>query len=442
MTIAVIFEQFGPYHHARVAALQAASADPVIPAQMAAQTTVYEWSNAGPVECEGLVTLCPGSAEALSSGRLFFAARRFFLQHKIECALLPSYAPASSLAVLLAAMSCGVRRVMMNESHAGTERASGWRRVLKRWLVGRFHAALVGGVPQKRHFTALGMDPGKIFVGYDAIDNEFFARKAARIRQNREDWRTRLGLPSRYVLSLGRMVEKKNLGCLIDAYAALRQRLGEDIPALVFVGSGEQEPLLREQCTRLGLSVTELAVNGKSEVRGRRSEVGDRKSEIGDRKSEIESPTTPQEPETKNQKPRTKNYEPEATNKERGKAAIHFYGFRQIEENPIFYALADCFVLPSLWEEWGLVVNEAMACGLPVVVSETVGSAEDLVLPGDNGFHFDPTRPETLAEALALLESDPELRTRMGARSQAMIAEWGCQRFASGALEAVRATSV
>jgi glycosyltransferase involved in cell wall biosynthesis len=388
MKTAIIFEQFGPYHHARVAALQAASPVPVVPVQMAAHTTVYDWASAMPAACEGLVTLCPGGAETLSPIRLFFAARRFFRDQEIQTVLLPSYSPASSLAVLLAAMSCRARRVMMNESHAGTERAKGWKRTLKRWLVGRFHAALVGGAPQKRHFTNLGMDAEKIFTGYDAIDNEFFTREADLVRQNQEGWQKRLGLPSRYILSLGRMVEKKNLGCLTDAYSRLRKRLGEDAPALVFVGSGDQESDLRSQAIELGLKVAEA---GRSD-----------------------NPAG---------------------------ADVIFYGFRQISENPAFYALADCFVLPSLWEEWGLVVNEAMACGLPVVVSQTAGSAEDLVRHGENGFHFDPNDPEALAFCLGNLIDNPIQREKMGENSRKIIADWGCANFARNALRAIETTT-
>ena len=65
------------------------------------------------------------------------------------------------------------------------------------------------------------------------------------------------------------------------------------------------------------------------------------------------------------------------------RAGVYLYGFRQIDENPVFYALAEAFILPSLSEEWGLVVNEAMASGLPVIVSETAGCAEDLLEPAD-----------------------------------------------------------
>ncbi|MBC8002287.1 MAG: glycosyltransferase, partial [Opitutaceae bacterium] len=137
------------------------------------------------------------------------------------------------------------------------------------------------------------------------------------------------------------------------------------------------------------------------------------------------------------------------------------YGFRQIEENPVFYALADAFVLPSLWEEWGLVVNEAMACGLPVVVSETAGCAEDLLRPGwpalpdhlaatvhhqlakrggrirRNGFVFDPNSAESLTGALLALESSSALRDIMGKASRLIVESVSCENFARNALSAV-----
>ncbi|MFM8888255.1 MAG: hypothetical protein ACKOKC_17805, partial [Chthoniobacterales bacterium] len=69
-----------------------------------------------------------------------------------------------------------------NESHAGTEQATGWRRWIKRQIVKRFDAAFVGGEPHKRHFASLGILSDKIFTGYDAVDNGFFAFCADEIR--------------------------------------------------------------------------------------------------------------------------------------------------------------------------------------------------------------------------------------------------------------------
>src|SRR2546430_3298455 len=80
--------------------------------------------------------------------------------------------------------------------------------------------------------------------------------------------------------------------------------------------------------------------------------------------------------------------------------AVKFLGFRNQSELPSFYDLCDVFVLPSTSEPWGLVVNEAMAAGRPVVVSDQVGCARDLVQNGLNGFIFPVGDVEALAHAL------------------------------------------
>ncbi len=65
-------------------------------------------------------------------------------------------------------------------------------------------------------------------------------------------------------------------------------------------------------------------------------------------------------------------------------------GFKQKEEIPVYLAVSDVFILPSISEPWGLVVNEAMAAGLPVLVSKRCGCYPDLIKEGFNGFSFDP----------------------------------------------------
>lgn len=186
------FGQFGPYHHARVVALQREVKDQktkrpkdqetrVVPVQIAAATSTYAWS-AGAGECEGLRTLCDGVEEGASPLEVFLKARNLFRQERVEVAFLPSYSPARFFALFAAAKSLGIRTVMMNESHAGTEQATGWRRWIKRQIVKQFDAALVGGEPHKRHFASLGIPAEKIFTGYDAVDGEFFAQRADEIR--------------------------------------------------------------------------------------------------------------------------------------------------------------------------------------------------------------------------------------------------------------------
>jgi glycosyltransferase involved in cell wall biosynthesis len=176
---------------------------------------------------------------------------------------------------------------------------------------------------------------------------------------------------------------------------------------------------------------------------------------------------------------------------ENDRGAVYFYGFRQIEENAVFYALAEAFVLPSLKEEWGLVVNEAMACSLPVIVSRTAGCAEDL-LPGSeswqcsvgsiqfgeekttddrkpltddsleersNGFAFDPRSSDALSEALRRIadcgtadggaesarrplgKPAATLKAVMGQRSREIVAKFSCENFARQALRAAEEAS-
>ena len=81
-------------------------------------------------------------------------------------------------------------------------------------------------------------------------------------------------------------------------------------------------------------------------------------------------------------------------------ACVHLPGFKQYHELPVYYGLASAFVHASTTEQWGLVVNEAMASGLPVLVSNRCGCAQDLVKEGVNGFTFDPCNVEQLAQLM------------------------------------------
>ncbi len=100
-------------------------------------------------------------------------------------------------------------------------------------------------------------------------------------------------------------------------------------------------------------------------------------------------------------------------------------GPQQSAALPAYYALSQALVLPSSAEPWGLVVNEAMACGLPVVVSSRAGSAVDLVQEGANGWTFDPRDPRALAERLGKVDRlDDAARRRMADVSRAIIANY------------------
>ncbi len=89
---------------------------------------------------------------------------------------------------------------------------------------------------------------------------------------------------------------------------------------------------------------------------------------------------------------------------------------------PAYLAEADILILPSLSEPWGLVVNEAMVCGMPVIVSERCGCTGDLVKNGINGFTFDPYTVESLSEAMRYYARHPEAVAAHGEASRRLIA--------------------
>ncbi|KIE59171.1 hypothetical protein A946_00040 [Methylacidiphilum kamchatkense Kam1] len=114
---------------------------------------------------------------------------------------------------------------------------------------------------------------------------------------------------------------------------------------------------------------------------------------------------------------------------------IHFFDYLPTELLPPYYALAKAFILPSLIEPWGLVVNEAMACGLPVIVSKNCGCVSELVSK-ENGFIFDPHNSEELALILLKIsQMDKKLLASMSECSQKKIELYSPQNWAKSIVE-------
>ncbi|HXU71387.1 MAG TPA: glycosyltransferase family 4 protein [Polyangia bacterium] len=101
--------------------------------------------------------------------------------------------------------------------------------------------------------------------------------------------------------------------------------------------------------------------------------------------------------------------------------SFRFVGNRPLEELPLYYQLADLFVLPSLEEVWGLVVNEAELAGLPVIASAACGATIDLVEQGVNGHRFAPGDVAGLARAIDTIAGDDHARAAMGAASRRLV---------------------
>jgi len=118
---------------------------------------------------------------------------------------------------------------------------------------------------------------------------------------------------------------------------------------------------------------------------------------------------------------------------------IQIVGFAPREDLAIYYALAEAMVFPTHTDAWGLVVNEAMACGLPVICSNAAGCAADLIEDSGNGRVVATADVNQLASAMEQLASDRELRPRMGRRSREKIQQYSPEACAAGMAKAAMA---
>jgi glycosyltransferase involved in cell wall biosynthesis len=375
MRIAAIFTNFGPYHLARLRALAARWDGELIAYEVAGAERLYPWLVERRGEPFNWVTLFPGrDLEDLSGAECAEGMRHALERDRPGAVLVAGYARPESMAALGWARRRGRAAVLMSESQRLDHPRTWWKEAIKGRRVRRFSAALVGGPRHRDYLVDLGMDPDRIALGYNAVDNAYYAAKAEAARRSPEG---RRGLPERpYFLAVNRFVPEKNLATLIRGFARFRAEATEEHAwDLVLCGGGPGAEAIEEE--------------------GRRS-----------------------------------GFDP----------AIHRPGFLQADELSRWYAFASAFVHPSLLEPWGLVVNEAAACGLPLLVSERAGCVETLVPdpPGTTGLRIDPRDEPGLARALAWLasQSAPE-REAMGRRAREVVAAWGPERFADGAVEAI-----
>ncbi len=275
---------------------------------------------------------------------------------------------------LVAANCCmdrGIPMVVMSESARGDEPRTWWKEVIKRRIVNLYSAALVGGQRHVEYLIELGMPRERIVTGYDVVDNDYFAQRAIEIRNSKSEIRKEYGLPENYFLASARFIEKKNLPSLIRAYAEYREKWKGDTP-------------------------WDLVLLGDGPMR-----------------------------DTLNTQLATLNLQ----------AQVHLPGFKPYDELPVYYGLAKAFVHASTTEQWGLVVNEAVASGLPVIVSNRCGCVPELVQ--DNGFTFDPANESELAERLLQMVSlSADERRRLGEASYRIAANFAPDRFGEGLKQA------
>jgi glycosyltransferase involved in cell wall biosynthesis len=115
---------------------------------------------------------------------------------------------------------------------------------------------------------------------------------------------------------------------------------------------------------------------------------------------------------------------------------VVFAGAVDYDKIPLYYAMSDVFVMPTLEDNWSLVVPEAMACGKPILCSKYNGCWPELVQEGINGWVFNPLRPEELAELFKKCREHTDVLREMGKRSAEIVQKYSPRCAAEAVLNA------
>jgi glycosyltransferase involved in cell wall biosynthesis len=261
-------------------------------------------------------------------------------------------------------------------------RLSGTRHKLKRLAKSIFFLILRNlcdgflaiGTLNAEYYQSYGIAPEQIFSVPYAVDNVFFRDKAQAASREREHLRRQLGLePGRPIILYASKLSEVKRGT--DLLEAYIQMSPDQV----------QEP------TPYLLFIGE-----------------------GEQRQSLE------------ERARTMNW-----------SSIKFLGFKNQTELPRYYDLCDVLVLPSIFEPWGLVINEVMNAGRAVVVSDQVGCGPDLVKSGENGYVFKARDVAGLRAALANILSDQEKCRALGRKSLEIIEKWGIEEDVAGLKQAL-----
>lgn len=263
---------------------------------------------------------------------------------RFDAVLVFGWYQKSSLQTLAACWRYGVPVIMRGDSQLNTQRPW-WKTCVKtpayRWFLPRLNAHLYTGVRNRVYLEHYGVPHERLFFAPHFVDNEFFrARAEAAVDTARH------------------VAVRKELGIPQEAFVVL------------FVGKlvAKKRPSdFVQACLRILASAQEVDLHAIL--------VGD-----GPLRGELEAESRAAD------------------------GRIHFAGFRNQSEVPVWYRAADVLVLPSDGREtWGLVVNEAMACGIPVIVSDAAGCAPDLIEDDRNGKIYPMGDVEALVRAILRL---------------------------------------
>ncbi len=311
---------------------------------------------------------------------LVYGISHHLKEQQFDALWIHGYAHHANLRALVIAKRLGLKTLLRGESHLSSHQRSSTKEWIRHRILPKIFNAIDGflaiGTLNREYYLHYGVSPKKIFSMPYAVDNEFFQKKIVTMSSRREMFREELGLDPGHavILFVSKFQRRKRPLDLLKAYSRLLVETKTEIPTPYLLFVGAGEESSK---------MTEVV-------------------------------------------------------RKQGLTHVKIIGFKNQTELPRFYDLCDVFVLPSEYEPWGLVINEVMNAGKPVLVSDKVGAGTDLVKDGVNGYVVKVGDISTLAKRLFEVVTHPELANQMGAESKRRISEWSYAKDASGLVDALR----
>jgi glycosyltransferase involved in cell wall biosynthesis len=337
----------------------------------------YAWDKVSDLKLQRRTLFGASESGAFKSFEYKSRLKSVLLEYGIQVLVIPGWSGTISWSALGVANDLRTPVVIMSESQEQDGLRNFAFEFIKRRILGWCNCGFVGGSRHREYLVKLGMSADAIFEGYDVIDNFYFENRCRQVRNDALYFRERYQLPNKYFLASARFIPKKNLVFLIKCFAEYHAKLKNK-----WIDS---------------LAIRYLVLLGDGKMR-----------------SEIEM----------------------CCRELAVKDFVHMPGFVQYPDLPIFYGLASAFVHSSTTEQWGLVVNEAMASSLPVIVSDTCGCLPELVQEGVNGWSFDPSDGNALVNLLLKANENQALLPDMGKKSFKVVSRLSPGYFASNLLKA------
>ena len=338
---------------------------------LVAHIALYEASRSG-MQDENFKYIYPykvlfnRSLNEVSFKERLFSLFKTFDEFKPTVLNVTGYFDWAQILLMIYARQKGVKIVMSSESSSMDNNRSKIKENIKSWIVNRADTFFCFGKTSADYLISLGVKPDQIAVNNAAVIDEEV------IKSNYDEAKLKLRTvpelksENRNFVFVGRLAPEKNLEILVKAFIQIQKEIPE--------------------AQNWGLY---FVGNGPS---------------LPDLEALVKESSFPQQ--------------------------IRFTGGLPWYKVPEWLAKSDVLVLPSLSEPWGLVVNEAMVCGMPVIVSKNCGCTDDLLNDGTNGFIFDPNQQRDLETALKFFIQNPGKIETMGLESTKLIKRFSSKKVA------------